>query len=185
MIQGATLDAAFADLQDVGFTVSATAQVAAYVCLSRVKQLKHICILQPFSPLLFSRGPPVGPERLIRKLPQQTSREDAFSEWQSEWVENEVEEETNNPMTSKHLFTSCYLQGKQNYMLAASQFGVKKASDFHRMYVAQGRWTRCLQCQQNSGVHLPHAPQPQMSSNTRENPAHNQLICGVCNEKTN
>ena len=53
MIQGFTLDAAFADLQDAGGKVSTTAQIAAYVCLSRIKQLKHICVLQPFSPLLF------------------------------------------------------------------------------------------------------------------------------------
>ena len=36
MIQGATLDAAFADLQNVGCKVSTVAQIAAYVCLPRV-----------------------------------------------------------------------------------------------------------------------------------------------------
>ena len=84
MIQGATLDAAFADLQDAGGKVSTTAQIAAYVCLSRIKQLKHICVLQPFSPLLFTRGPPIGPDRLIRRLSKNFTFEDACEEWQAD-----------------------------------------------------------------------------------------------------
>ena len=69
-------------------------------------------------------------------------------------------------------------------MLVASHFGVKKASDFYAMYVSQGRWSRCLQCQQNSGVQISHTVQFDMSSNTKEAPEHKQLICARCNEKT-
>ena len=63
MIQGATLDAAFVDPQDVANKVGLTLQIAVYVCLSRVKELLNVCVLQPLSPLLFKRGPPTGPHR--------------------------------------------------------------------------------------------------------------------------
>ena len=130
MTQGATLDAAFADLQDAGSKVSTTAQIAAYVCLSRIKQLRHIFVLQPCSPLLFSRGPPLGPDRLIRKLSGDITFDAARREWQADQVQEAVEEDENNPMTGTHLCTSCYLLGEENYMLPPNQFGVKKASDF-------------------------------------------------------
>ena len=48
MIQGSTLDAAFADLLDAASKVSLPAQIAAIVCLSRVKLLRGIVVLQPF-----------------------------------------------------------------------------------------------------------------------------------------
>ena len=133
MIQGATLDAAFADLQDAGCRVSTIAQIAAYVCLSRVKQLQHICILQPFSPLLFTQGPPAGPDRLVRRLSQQITVEEAQTEWEAEYdtdLADTADTQTNDPTTSKHLCASCYLQGKNCYMLAAYHFGIKKPSDF-------------------------------------------------------
>ena len=58
MIQGATLEAAFYDGQDVASNTGGEAQIAAYVCLSRIKELDKIAVIQPFSPLLFKRGPP-------------------------------------------------------------------------------------------------------------------------------
>ena len=58
MIQGATLEAAFYDGQDVASNIGGEAQIAAYVCLSRIKELDKIVVIQPFSPLLFKRGPP-------------------------------------------------------------------------------------------------------------------------------
>ena len=93
------------------------------------------------------------------------------------------EEEAANPMTATHLCTSCYLLGKENYMLPLKQFGVKKAGDFFRLYVSQGQWTMCLQCQQRSGVHPQHTSKDSTYSNTNESQAHKQLICMVCNEK--
>ena len=65
MIQGATLEAAFVDLLDGASKVSLPAQIAANVCLSRVKLLSSIVVVQPFSPVLFTRGPPAGPDRLL------------------------------------------------------------------------------------------------------------------------
>ena len=81
MIQGATLDAAFVDPQDVVSKVSLTLQIAVYVCLSRVKELSSLCVLQPFSPLLFKRGPPPGPHRLMRKLEGALTADAAMTEW--------------------------------------------------------------------------------------------------------
>ena len=81
MIQGAMLPAAFWSSQDVISSVSTTSQISGYVVLTRVKQAVTICILQPFSPLLFARGPPKGPDRLIRKLSGQSTAENVREEW--------------------------------------------------------------------------------------------------------
>ena len=133
MIQGATLDAAFADLQSAGCKVSTVAQIAAYVCLSRVKQLCHICILHPFSTFLFARGPPVGPERLIRRWSKQITEEEAYSEWVDDNatdLQNTDAPKSHDVTSNQLLCTSCYLQGKQNYKLAASHFWHKKGRRF-------------------------------------------------------
>ena len=67
MIQGATLDAVFCEMQDSSGK-SKDAQILAYVGASRVRLLSRIYILQPFSPTLFTQGPPKGPDVLLRKL---------------------------------------------------------------------------------------------------------------------
>ena len=155
MIQGATLEAAFVDLQHASSKVSITSQIAAYVCLSRVKMLLRMCVMQPFSPFLFSRGNPVGPVRLVRKLRGEITAEQACDEWVQDSLEDAVEEDKKDPMSTRHLCTRCYLQGKGEYMLSARDFGVANADDFYPKYVSQGMWTRCLQCQEQSGVKVP------------------------------
>ena len=96
MIQSASLNAAFADFQDASSKVSRAAQRAAYVCLSRVKTMDGIQILQPFSPLLFARGSPIGSERLLRKLSKETSPSEALNEWMQGSEENDEAEEEDN-----------------------------------------------------------------------------------------
>ena len=91
MIQGATLEAAFADLQEASCNVSSALQIAGYVCLSRIKELEKICILQPFSPLLFTRGPPAGPQRLIQKLQKEMTIEECFEDWAKDTTEDDEE----------------------------------------------------------------------------------------------
>ena len=117
MIQGATLDAAFVDAQDAGSKVSQTMQTAAYVCLSRVKELLKISVLQPFSPLLFTRGPPGGPHRLMRKLAKQITTQQASNEWWKEQSneQNDAANSSENPMSVDHMCTACYLQGRSTY----------------------------------------------------------------------
>eukprot|EP00959_Pyramimonas_sp_CCMP1952_P225359 4713105-Pyramimonas_sp.AAC.1 len=80
MIQGATLDAAFADLQDSSNAGPMASQIAAFARLSRVKMLLRMCALQPLSTFLFSLGNPVGPGRPVRKLRGEITAEEACDE---------------------------------------------------------------------------------------------------------
>ena len=145
MIQGATLEAAFVDLQDPTVTTGITSQIAAYVCLSRVKKMKSVCVMQPFSPFLFRHGNPAGPDRLLRKIRGEISAKQAFEEWAA-CSNEEVASASCDPLAQKHLCVSCYLKQKTTYMLNAADFGITDASTFHEKYTAQGRWTRCLHC---------------------------------------
>ena len=162
MIQGATLEAAFADLQETSSNVSPSSQIAGYVCLSRIKKIISIWILQAFSPLLFTQGPPKGPERLIRYLQKRLSAKDdeekdeisqaCFAEWEKDKDEKETKaSEGKNPLDTKHRCTSCYLRGREEYKLPPKDFGITCRSEYYGKYVAQGAWTRCLQCQTESG----------------------------------
>ena len=117
MIQGATLSAAFVDMLEVCTKVSLILQIAAYVCLSRVKTLGSICVMQPFSPLLFNRGPPRGPDRLIRKLQNKISPEEALDEWRDEYnEEKDATKDHCNPLRASFLCASCYLRGKKGWL---------------------------------------------------------------------
>ena len=37
-------------------------------------------------------------------------------------------------------------------MKAAKMFGVERKDDFYSKYIAQGCWTRCLECQRSTGI---------------------------------
>jgi len=54
MIQGQSLNGAFADAQHVDADPSPESHIASYIALSRVKQLIGIYILQAFSPLFLA-----------------------------------------------------------------------------------------------------------------------------------
>ena len=180
MIQGATLDAAFVDAQGADSRVSLVMQVAAYVCLSRVKELLKICVLQPFSTLLFTRGPPTGPHRLIRKL-EGSITEQASDEWWNENSNEQSEEmkKTGDPMKVEHLCTSCYLQGRTLHMRPAKDFGITKPEEFFAKFISQGCWSRCLRCQQDKGVQIV-TPQTMTTSSDSQK---NQKLCLRCHEK--
>ena len=62
--QGLTLDAAIVDLLFSECTNPAT----AYVALSRVRSTNDILIMQAFKRVLFTKGIPVGPRLLLKKL---------------------------------------------------------------------------------------------------------------------
>ena len=151
MIQGATLEAAFVDLQHSSSKASMTSLIAAYVCLSRVKRLQNICVMQPFSPFLFALGNPAGPERLVRMLAGEITDVQAIREW-SKMEDADAEMEKTDPMARKHICACCYLKGNEEYMLDARDFGVKVAGDFYEKYVSQGRWTRCLDCMREACI---------------------------------
>ena len=78
MIQGQTLDAAFADAQEIQTKPTCESHIASYIAFSRVKQMKNIWILQPFSPFLFRQGAPTGPTTLMRKLRGEITKEEAI-----------------------------------------------------------------------------------------------------------
>ena len=145
MIQAATLEAAFVDLQDSSNKASMTSLMTAYVCLSSVKRVQNICVMQPFSPFLFALGNPEGPERLIGMLKGEITDKQAIGEWAKE-EDIDAEKESAYLMQRKHICVCCYLTGNEEYMLDARDSGVKVAGDFYEKYMSQGRWTRCLDC---------------------------------------
>ena len=112
-------------------------------------------VLQPFSTFLFSRGNPVGPGRLVRKLRGEMTAEEACDEWFRDSFEDAFEEEKKDPMSTKHLCASCYPQGKGEYMLNARDTGVANADAYCDEYVSQGMWVRCFECQEQSGAAAP------------------------------
>ena len=176
MIQGATLSAAFVDAQHSATNVSIMNQIAAYVCLSRVKELATIFVLQAFSPLLFSRGPPEGPSKLLEKLENPEKAADILQNW---FNEDEVKDkDTGKPLRTKHLCTCCYLKGNPDFMKSAEAFGVKSNTSFHSLIVRHGCWTRCLECQK--GIKKKDTP---VNSLLLEIPEPTSF-CQICNEAT-
>ena len=57
-----------------------TLHIAAYVCLSRMKNLCTIGVMQPMSTFWFALGNPAGPDRLIHKLPGEITAEEAIDD---------------------------------------------------------------------------------------------------------
>ena len=119
-------------------------QISGYVILSRVKELLSMFIMQAFSPWLFSRGPPKGPDRLIRNLSGEITAEQAMEEWlqEEESDEGEANDKSTDPMKKHYRCTSCYRQGKDS-MHALASFGVNDDRQFHHIFLRQGCWTRC------------------------------------------
>ena len=117
------------------------------------KNISITVVAQPFSPALFTRGPPAGPDRLLRMLSGQISAVQAVDEWLRE-TDDAVASQTalSDPMKRQHRCTSCYLRGEKAYMLDVRSFGVASPSEFFSKYVAQGCWTRCLRCQMEAGI---------------------------------
>ena len=55
-------------------------------------------------------------------------------------------------MKTKNFSASCYFGKKTESKLPAKMCGVKTEDEFYAKYVAQGCWTRCLQCQKKAGL---------------------------------
>ena len=182
MIQGATLDAEFCDAQNANGRVSTACQIAAYVCMSRVRELSKICVLQAFSLLLFTSGPPKGPDRLLRKLSGQVTSDAALEEWISEdsVKVDEKKSEATDPMKQRYLCTSCYLAGEEDYSHPVQKFGVVTSSEFYSKYVAQGCWSRCLQCQRVYGETV--STRSAVVKTTLRDEKINMEVCKTCGE---
>ena len=142
MIQGATLDAVFCEMQDASGRAG-HAQILAYVGASRVRLLSRIYILQPFSPLLFTQGPPKGPDVLLRKLQGAITPDQA----QDEWLKPEKEQPNQDILKNKFLCVLCYIRGYKEFMYLPSAFGCRTPQDAISVLYTEGQWRRCLRCQ--------------------------------------
>jgi len=88
-------------------------------------------------------------------------------------------------MELKHLCTSCYFQGKQEFMRPAKAFGITRRQEYYTKYVKQGAWTRCLQCQKAAGVNWAPAVEqktlePAMEPTVSRTAQDIGLVCGIC-----
>ena len=70
--------------------------------------------------------------------------------------------------------------GQQGYMMQSSAFGVTEAEEFYAKYVAQGCWTRCLQCQKEANAPFTDPAKP-FSELSRFAPS-SGLACRVSSE---
>ena len=119
-----------------------------------MKELSKISVLQQFSPVFFTRGPPLGPYRLLRKLKGDITAEEALQEWVDEDEVATTAGSMDTPtdvMKEEMLCTSCYLQGNATYMYPLQSFGVRWRAELYPKYIAQGAWTRCLKRQEKYG----------------------------------
>ena len=79
MMQGATVEAMFADCGDVLGLIGLNEMVSAYVALSRVKTAAGLLLLRPFSPRLFRLGMFPGPECLLKLLRARLSSPETYT----------------------------------------------------------------------------------------------------------
>ena len=106
------------------------------------KRVQNTCVMQPISLFSLRFGTPDGPsKRLLRKLSDEVTVDEAIKEWKTRKKEGSAVSLT-DPTSMKHPCTGCYLNGNKDNLLDAYHFAVCKATDFYDMYVSQGRWTR-------------------------------------------
>ena len=82
-IQGKSLEAVFADIVRSYYWEEPDLKtiIGSYVMLSRTKFTDKLWILRPFQHCLFTRGPPPGPDILLKKLTQEISTGMAQERW--------------------------------------------------------------------------------------------------------
>ena len=148
MIQGATLDAVFCDMQDSTTSVR-DAQILAYVGASRVRLLSRIYILRPFSPTLFTQGAPKGPATLLQKLEGKLSAVEAQRAWDNE----EEAKMCKDVMKKPFLCVGCYMRRAREYMHLPREFGCITASNAISTLYAAGQWRRCLRCRDEAPLY--------------------------------
>ena len=172
MIQGQTLDAAFADAQEVQTTPSSETHIASYIAFSRVKEMIKMWILQPFSPFLFRQGAPKGPAILMRKLRGEITAHEAANEAVEHLHETaECKKSSQKYDVRQELFRclQCYWSGEREYMHKAEAFGVSKPGEVLPNLLMDGAWTRCEHCRKKF-------PQAQMLANRAANVHHIALL---------
>ncbi len=151
MIQGQSLEAAFADVVHANAFEVATEElhVTAYVMLSRAKFLEQLWVLQSFGRQLFGRGPPVGPHILLRKLRGEISAEDvqkAFADADQE--EEGRDDAEKDPMKRLYRCTACFLVGRRDCRKPPQSFGAFSPTEILGRILEDGAWSRCLACRE-------------------------------------
>ena len=71
--------------------------------------------------------------------------------------------------------------------MPAKMFGVQTKDDFYAKYIAQGCWTRCLQCQKGAGIAFTNSSDNFKSNFVEKCAVHssknNGVVCTICHEK--
>ena len=124
MIQGQSLEASFADVVNETMFERATEElrVTAYVMLSRAKYLQQLWIMQAFGHQLFTRGPPLGPHLLLRKLRGEITANQALEEFEQH-AEEAKEQVAKDPMARRFSCAGCFLSGRKDYQKPPVAFG--------------------------------------------------------------
>ena len=157
MIQGQTLDAVWCDALEAQVTPTTEDQISAYVGLSRIKTLLTVRVLQPFSPWLFSRGPPPGPHLLMEKLRGKLSVEEALVAYDKALEVNGDSDDDGkktrarwDPMKQTYRCMHCFLTGRA-CLKEPKAFGVRKPSELLYKLFMDGGWARCEDCKRSLG----------------------------------
>ena len=149
MIQGQSLEAAFADVVHQSALELATEEmhVIAYVMLSRARFLERLWVMQAFGQQLFGRGPPVGPHLLLRKLLGELEAKDV----PDAFVRAEAERGDpvdKDPMKRTYRCTACFLGTRRDCEKPPQSFGAFSPAEILTKIVEDGAWTRCLPCRE-------------------------------------
>ena len=122
----------------------------------------------------------------MRKLAAEITVDEAIDEWMADDKEQQPEKsEHNSPLMTTYRCTSCYLHGKTKYHHTVENFGVSRPSDLFAKILAQGSWSRCIQCQKTAGVKVAEPTSEAVLSSYDESTATEQRIevCRICSEK--
>ena len=144
-IQSATLEAAFWALLDANQNIAPAEQIAGYVVLDRVRHLHRRCILQPFSPLLFSRGPPQSPALLFRKLQVAYTKQEALDVWQEDLAFADIKAPRLDPLGNKDRCMSSHRQKKPSNR-TPEKVGTTDRRCFDADFKTQVCGKRCVSC---------------------------------------
>ncbi|CAE7860116.1 esrp2 [Symbiodinium microadriaticum] len=139
MMQGQSLEALFCDLVYAAVPRCPTSaeHLAAYVMISRIRELQHLIILQPFDKQLFASGGPVGPQLMLHKFERQWSEQQLTDAW--------ARTEVGLPeRSSKNQWTcaECLLHGRPNASKKATAFETESPTELDKA----GAWLRCRDC---------------------------------------
>ena len=126
------MEAAFADVtnDDMFETATEERHVTAYVMLPRAKFLRNLWLKHAFGRQLFSRGPPLGPHLLLRKLRGEISTQAVMREFAAAAEKQKKEKRGKvDVMKAKFRCTACFLTGHKESDKPPAAFGANCPAD--------------------------------------------------------